>query len=304
MNYPTPDRSGYIPQFSKNENNEAIDLYYGETKLSDSRILRCEIYCLYQLTMVSYFFSTVGIANFTAIEIRDLLVREKIIEFSDEENARLSCEKINDYSNNEMWEIKIIIGDEDNVFVKSTSAINLQTYVKPTDEKLDISEAMEFEKFEIVFNSLPTILKLGSFEIKDLSELYKTTKEIKVWEEYKESVLSFLDMFYTSDYSPYTKEGILRIIRESYINDEEDFYLEENDLLMKYAVDVHSLINKSITRLEHLWSMYGTTWNAEDENKSMFFTVLYSNYFVDAEGINEIKLLLKDCFAMNNDYKS
>jgi len=71
--YPKPDRSNKTQNFVKSEENPAIDLGWNEGLISDGRPYRVECWAEYQITMLTFFFSTTGMENYSDLMFKELL---------------------------------------------------------------------------------------------------------------------------------------------------------------------------------------------------------------------------------------
>jgi hypothetical protein len=125
--YPKPDRSDQIRNFVKSEENEAIDVGWNEGSLSDDRQYHVECWVEDQITMLTFFFSTVGIEKYSEKRLKDLLVEEKLVQFI-KNDAPLSTMRITDAGGNELWSVNVVIGTEDELF--ANDLISLRAYDK------------------------------------------------------------------------------------------------------------------------------------------------------------------------------
>jgi len=127
--YPKPDRSDQTRNFIKTEENGAIDLGWGEGFLSDSRPYWVECWAEFQVTMITFFFSTNGMEDYSDLMFKELLSREKLVQFVSETPV-VSAMSFTDASGNEMWSVNVVIGTEDGLLAKDS--MNLQKYGEPT----------------------------------------------------------------------------------------------------------------------------------------------------------------------------
>ena len=87
-----------------------------------------------QTTYLTFYMPTRGIENATPQEIKELLIKNKLIYFDDDKflsagfggGINVEIKKSIDISNHEMWEATIIVGDEDGTYVKRQDSINRQ----------------------------------------------------------------------------------------------------------------------------------------------------------------------------------
>ncbi len=127
--YPKPDRSNQTQNFVKSEENPAIDLGWNEGLLSDGRPYRVECWAEYQITMLTFFFSTTGMENYSDLMFKELLGKEKLVQYA-AANPHVSAMLFTDPSGNEMWSVNVVIGIEDELH--AIDSTNLQAYERPT----------------------------------------------------------------------------------------------------------------------------------------------------------------------------
>src|SRR5262245_65125562 len=135
--YPTPDRSDRRPNFKKTAHNDALDLGWDEGRLSDGRPFRVEMWAQDQASYMQCFFSAVGLEHLGRRELQQFLERECLIRFrSDKRYA--GGHLITYASGHRMWEVSVVIGDEDECYVDYDFA--LKPY--PRDEAPRISRQL------------------------------------------------------------------------------------------------------------------------------------------------------------------
>lgn len=125
--YPKPDRSDQTPNFIKTADNEALDIGWNEGFLSDGRPYRVECWAESQITMLTFFFSTAGMENYSDVMFKKLLSNEGLVKFVSDE-PHVSAMPITDAGGNDMWSVNVVIGTEDELYAKDT--IDLRAYNK------------------------------------------------------------------------------------------------------------------------------------------------------------------------------
>jgi hypothetical protein len=115
VSYPTPDRSDQTPNFTKTEENDALDLAWNIGHLSDGRPYRVECWCQDQVTMWTFFFSTWGL-ELGKREAAELLEGEGLVSFLSEKRY-VEPAKWVDCAGNELWSVNVVIGDDEATFV-------------------------------------------------------------------------------------------------------------------------------------------------------------------------------------------
>jgi hypothetical protein len=114
--YPRPDRSGFKPNFEKTPENKALDIAWQEGALRDGRPFRGEFWVHDHISSITFFFSTVGLEEYTRDDFIRMVQEEGLQSFKFEDRRYLHAEKIIDHSDNEMWSINVIVGDESDQF--------------------------------------------------------------------------------------------------------------------------------------------------------------------------------------------
>ena len=127
-NYPAIDRSNIFPE-------EHRKYGYGEGTLKDGRPFRIEGWFEQGFTYLSYYLPTIAIENHSPEDLKELLVSEGLVIFDDEKflssgfsGINLSSNTITDASGTDLWEIVVIVGDEDDTYVKSHVALKKYSF--------------------------------------------------------------------------------------------------------------------------------------------------------------------------------
>src|SRR5262245_11881335 len=110
--YPKPDCSDRRPNFSTTAEPDAREIGWDEGRLSDGRAFRVEMWAKDQVSYMQCFFSAVGLEDLGRRELQQFLERECLVRFrSDKRDA--GGHLITDASGHRMWEVNVVIGDED-----------------------------------------------------------------------------------------------------------------------------------------------------------------------------------------------
>ena len=133
IKYPKMDRRYFLP-------NRHEDSAWGEGIFKDGRPFRVELWFQMGCTYLSYYISTIGIENASTAYLREMLISEGLINFNDQkfregfghDGLNLGAKKFVDDSNNEMWSLTVIVGDEDGTYVQDH--FPLQKYKFPSKE--------------------------------------------------------------------------------------------------------------------------------------------------------------------------
>ena len=126
--YPKIDRSNLAPEKHR-------DGGYSEGILKDGRPFRVECWWELNVSYLSYYLPTVGIKDHSPEDLKELLISKGLVSFDDEKflsegfsGINASSKKINDASDNELWEIVVILQDEDGNYVKPHTELKEYTF--------------------------------------------------------------------------------------------------------------------------------------------------------------------------------
>jgi hypothetical protein len=117
--FPKPDRSAYKPNFTKTQENEAIDWGWNEGVFSDGRPYHLECWSMDQCSFASFTLSNIGLEEVTLAEICGYLETEKAITLG-EKRGLGGCHKAMrlDYAGQPTLDVTVTIGDEDDTFTE------------------------------------------------------------------------------------------------------------------------------------------------------------------------------------------
>lgn len=134
--YPSVDRSDFKPNFVKRDDDDQIDIAFAEGRFNDGRPFRAEFWAANQVSYLTYYFSSVDIEDLSSQDLKEYLKSEHPIEFDDEAflssgytGTNISAKRMLDASGNEIWDVTIIVGDEDGTFIRGGA--RLRRYEKP-----------------------------------------------------------------------------------------------------------------------------------------------------------------------------
>ena len=120
--FPTPDRSKQRVCFTKDEDG-VIDIGWCDGVLSDGRSFRAEMWAQDQVSLLTFFFSIVGIEHLDAETIRGLVQFEGLVSFVENGPQYCTPRKFFDDAGNEVWSVNIVVGDDENTFVSKSIPI-------------------------------------------------------------------------------------------------------------------------------------------------------------------------------------
>jgi len=110
--YPIPDRSKQTPLLAKDEDG-VIDIGWCDGVLADGRPFRAEMWSQDGLSMLTVFFSTIGLADLDQAQIKTLIVAEGLVRFKPDAPERCESRTVSDDGDNAMWSVNVVVGDED-----------------------------------------------------------------------------------------------------------------------------------------------------------------------------------------------
>jgi hypothetical protein len=113
--FPKPDRSSFIPKLTSVDEITELDKGWVEGEFSDGRPYRAELWFWDHLSAITFFFSTIGVENISDQGLADLLQGEVPLQF--EGSKKISAEKMQDSSGNEMWAVSLLARDGDETLV-------------------------------------------------------------------------------------------------------------------------------------------------------------------------------------------
>jgi hypothetical protein len=114
--YPPPDRSDQKIKRVKDE-DDVIDIGWCEGVTSDGRPFRAEMWAQTGVSMLTVFFSRIGLEGLDEEALKQLLIKERIVSFRDEAPQHFVALPMTDDAGNDMWSANVVVGDEDGTFL-------------------------------------------------------------------------------------------------------------------------------------------------------------------------------------------
>lgn len=121
-NYPMPDRSRQTIHHVKDDDG-VIDVGWCDGVMSDGRAFRAEMWAQDGVSMLTFFFSRIGIAHLDQDQIKALIVAEGLVTFRPGREAICSSLPCDDDAGAEMWSVNVVVGDEDGSFLDGSVPI-------------------------------------------------------------------------------------------------------------------------------------------------------------------------------------
>jgi len=125
--FPIPDRSKQTVHLTKDDDG-VIDIGWCDGVLSDGRAYRAEMWAQDQISLLTIFFSTIGMEEFDAEQIRRLIQIEGLVSFVENGQQHCTALKFTDDAGNEVWSVNVVVGDEEKSFL--TKSIPIFPYSK------------------------------------------------------------------------------------------------------------------------------------------------------------------------------
>jgi len=113
------------PNLKRENKNDIFDIGWNEGVLSDGRPYRMEYWEQNEISHLTFIFSTLGLRHISEDFFVDFLKQEELVHFVPGMYT-VTPSRIIDAAGNEMWSVKIVIGDEDETFVNDN--ITIQPY--------------------------------------------------------------------------------------------------------------------------------------------------------------------------------
>jgi hypothetical protein len=131
--FPKPDRSTFVPKLTDMDENTELDNGWAESEFSDGRPYRAELWSWDHLSVITFFFSTIGVEDISDQELADLLQKEVSLQFKG--SKKVSAEKIQDSSGNEMWSVSLLVRDGDETLLTLGVQFNSYKKIAARDER-------------------------------------------------------------------------------------------------------------------------------------------------------------------------
>lgn len=106
--YPKPDRSNYAPRRRASPEDGSVDIGWDAGTLTDGRPFRAEAWAEAGVTVLTFFFSILGLEQASDADLAALLAREGLIRYRTAP-GRANGVVINDAAGNPMWSVSVVI---------------------------------------------------------------------------------------------------------------------------------------------------------------------------------------------------
>jgi hypothetical protein len=121
-NFPIPDRTKRPILFAKDQDG-VIDVGWCDGVLSDGRAFRAEMWAQDQVSMLTVFFSTIGLEALDAEAMKRFIEQERLVSFRSNCPSYCSAAVFIDDGGNKVWSVNIVVGDEDQTYIDNSVPI-------------------------------------------------------------------------------------------------------------------------------------------------------------------------------------
>jgi hypothetical protein len=109
---------------STKDEEGVIDIGWCDGVLSDSRAFRAEMWAQEQISMLTIFFSSIGINELDQDAICRFVQDEGLVSFSEKADPKYcSSAKFIDDAGNQLWSVNIVVGDEETAYLANSIPI-------------------------------------------------------------------------------------------------------------------------------------------------------------------------------------
>jgi hypothetical protein len=115
--YPVPNRSRFVPNRIKTDDNPTLDVGWDQGAFSDGRPYRVECWAEDGMTCITILFSNLGLEGFTKADFCRFFVTEGLLHFRDPQRAYVNGVPFQDDDGHPIWSVTVVIGLEDELLV-------------------------------------------------------------------------------------------------------------------------------------------------------------------------------------------
>lgn len=114
--FPIPDRAKRPIRSAKDEDG-VIDVGWCDGVLADGRAFHAEMWAQDQVSVLTVFFSTVGLEDLDQETIKHLVEQEGLVSFKEDVPSYCKAAQFVDDGGNRVWSVNIVVGDEDRTYI-------------------------------------------------------------------------------------------------------------------------------------------------------------------------------------------
>ena len=120
--FPVPDRSKQ-PVRSTKDPGGVIDIGWCDGVISDGRAFRAEMWAQNQVSMLTIFFSAIGLEELDEEAVKAFVQKEGLVSFRNQGQKYCAADIYFDDVGNRLWSVNIVVGDEDETYVEDSIPI-------------------------------------------------------------------------------------------------------------------------------------------------------------------------------------
>ncbi len=122
MKFPIPNRTKQPIRHKKDEDG-VVDVGWCEGLLSDGRAFRIEMWAQDNISMLTVFFSIVGLEHLEEDAMKNFLEEERLFIFNKNGPAFWATNLWLDDGGNQLWSVNVVVGDDDASHINSSVPI-------------------------------------------------------------------------------------------------------------------------------------------------------------------------------------
>jgi hypothetical protein len=119
---PIPDRTKQAIRSTKDQDG-VIDIGWCDGVLSHGRAFRAEMWAQDQVSMLTFFFSSIGLEALDAEGMKRFIEQEGLLSFRRSGPSYCSAAPFIDDGGNQVWSVKIVVGGEDQTYIDNSVPI-------------------------------------------------------------------------------------------------------------------------------------------------------------------------------------
>lgn len=114
--FPIPDRANQPVRVVKDQDG-VIDVGWCDGVLSDGRAFRAETWAQDQVTVLTVFFSAIGLAELDQAAMERFIEQERLVSFRAAAAHYCTAALFTDEAGNRFWSVNIVVGDDEETYI-------------------------------------------------------------------------------------------------------------------------------------------------------------------------------------------
>lgn len=120
--FPSPNRSRQSVRHSKDADG-VIDIGWCDGVLSDGRAFRAEMWAQDQVSMLTFYFSAIGMEELDQASIQRFIENEALVSYDKDSPRYCSSAKYVDDNGSDIWSVNLVVGDDETTFLMGSIPI-------------------------------------------------------------------------------------------------------------------------------------------------------------------------------------